>query len=134
VPSQAVLGRPAEGLPAELRAKVPEADKDKSIVSVVYRFVDGKAVVTPVKVGASDETHTLILSGLNEGEPVIVGPYKALDTLAHDQTVTKENSPPRPAATKPTTAPATGPTSLPASLPASGPATKPSDEGLKAAG
>jgi HlyD family secretion protein len=120
VPSQAVLGRPADGLPADLRAKLPDGAKEKSIVSVVYRWVDGKAVVTPVTVGPSDETHTLILSGLTEGDPVIVGPYKALDALAHDQVVTREDAPPRAAATKP----ATGPATVPATGPASAPATR----------
>ena len=122
VPSQAVLGRPVDGLPADLRAKLPDAEREKAVVSVVYRYVDGKAVVTPVTVGPSDETHTLITSGLSANDPIIVGPYKALDGLTHEQTVTKEDSPPRVApASKPTTGtqPTTGPTTLPATAPAS---------------
>jgi HlyD family secretion protein len=119
VPSQSVLGRPTDQLPAEVRTAA-EVEKDKASASVVYRYADGKAVVTPVKVGPSNETHTLVLSGLKEGEPVISGPYKALDTLQHGNPVTKEDVPPKalpatkPAGTQPTTVPATQPTSRPA--------------------
>jgi len=114
VPSQAVLGRPVEALPQELRDR-PEIEKGKQYASVVYRYIDGKAVVTPVKVGPSDETHTMILSGLRTGEPVITGPYKILDQLQNDQKVNPESNPPTtqpaagttqpPAATQPTTMP-----------------------------
>ncbi len=83
VPSQAVLGRPVDDLPEPLRT-VPEVDKTKSLVTVVYRFVDGKAVVTPVTVGASDATRTVIKSGLAANALVVTGPFKALDGLKHD--------------------------------------------------
>jgi HlyD family secretion protein len=98
VPSQAVLGRPSDALPEALRS-LPEVDKSKTLTTVVYRFIDGKAVVTPVTVGPSNATHTLIKSGLQPGDRVITGPFKVLDTLAHDAKV-KDNR-------GPTTAPAT---------------------------
>jgi HlyD family secretion protein len=97
VPSQAVLGRPTDGLSIEARAK-PEIDPTKSIATVVYQFVNGKAIVTPVKVGPSDETHTIILSGLKAGDPVITGPFKVLETLADAQLVQRETSPGAPGA------------------------------------
>jgi HlyD family secretion protein len=83
VPSQSVVGRPVESLPADVRGR-PEVDKTKTIASVVYRFVDGKAVVTPVTVGPSDVTHTVIKSGLTESDQVIAGPYKVLEQIQHD--------------------------------------------------
>ena len=89
VPSQSIVGRPLEGLPTEARDK-PEVDKRKTIATVVYRVVDGKAVVTPVTVGASDVTHTVVKSGLSEGDQVISGPYKVLESIQHDQRVTDE--------------------------------------------
>ena len=91
IPSQAVLGRPVDDLPQALRDK-PEVDKSKSLVTVVYRMIDGKAVITPVKVGASDVTRTIIESGLNEGETVVVGPYKVLEKLTNDQKVKDEKT------------------------------------------
>ena len=89
VPSQAVVGRPVETLPPEIRNK-PEVDRKKTIASVVYRFVDGKAVVTPVEVGPSDVTHTVVKSGLSEGDTVITGPYKVLEQIQHDWAVADE--------------------------------------------
>ncbi len=62
----------------------------KATTTVVYRFMDGKAVCTPVTVGPSDATHTIIKSGLNAGDRVIVGPYKELEGLTDGQAVKPE--------------------------------------------
>jgi HlyD family secretion protein len=90
VPSQAVLAREVEELPLEIRDNCSEVNKNKTFVTVVYRFVDGKAVVTPVKMGKSDLRYTIIKSGLNEGDKVIVGPYKVLESIGHDHNVQDE--------------------------------------------
>ncbi len=90
VPSQAILAREVEELPLEIRDNCNEVDKNKTFVTVVYRFIDGKAVVTPVKMGKSDLRYTIIKSGLNEGDRVIVGPYKVLENIGHDQNVQDE--------------------------------------------
>ncbi len=90
VPSQAVLGRPIDDLPQDIRDKLPDAEKSKTYVTVVFRYADGKAVITPVKTGASDLTHTIILSGLGEGESIVAGPYKILEGIKHDQKVRDE--------------------------------------------
>jgi HlyD family secretion protein len=113
VPTQAVLGRAPDSLSEELRRR-PEVDLSKATVPVVYRMVNGEAVATPVAIGASDLTHTLIKSGLNVGDEVIVGPYKALESLKQGQKLTKEGG----AATRPATAP------MPATA-TSSPATRP---------
>jgi HlyD family secretion protein len=89
VPSQAVLGRTVDDLPLSVR-DLPEVDKTRTLVTVVYRFVDGKAQVTPVKIGASDVTHTVIESGLKEGDTIVTGPYKVLDALKNDQKIRDE--------------------------------------------
>jgi HlyD family secretion protein len=91
VPSQAVVGRKVDELPNDVRDK-PEVDHSRTQAPVVYRFVDGKAVVTPVKVGPSDIQRTIIESGLKEGDIVIVGPYKALEPLKHDDKVKDEKT------------------------------------------
>ena len=90
VPSQAILAREVDSLPVEVREKSAELDKGKRFATVVYRFIDGKAVATPVRVGQSDLTHTIILAGLNEGDKVVVGPYKVIDNLKHDQKLKDE--------------------------------------------
>lgn len=99
VPSQSVVGRQVESLPADVRYK-PEVDPKKTIASVVYRFVDGKAVVTPVGVGPSDVTHTVIRSGLSEGDQVVAGPYKVLEQIQQGWAIKDEAK--QGAATQPT--------------------------------
>lgn len=100
VPTQAVMGRTVDDLPAAAKEK-PEVDKNKTLATVVFRIVDGKTVITPVTIGASDMTHTLITSGLKDGDKVVVGPYKVLPSMS-DGTKVKEE-----AATKPSTQPTT---------------------------
>jgi HlyD family secretion protein len=90
VPSQAVLGRPVDDIPTAIRDKATQIDKKKTLATVVYRMIDGKALVTPVKIGPSDATHTMIESGVSKGDPVIVGPYKILDALKNEQKVKEE--------------------------------------------
>jgi HlyD family secretion protein len=89
IPSQAVLGRRVDDLPAAVR-DLPAVDKSRAVCPIVFRVIDGKAVLTPVTVGPSDITHTTILAGLEEGDQIITGPYKVFDTLAHDQKVKDE--------------------------------------------
>jgi HlyD family secretion protein len=103
LPSQAVLGRAIDSLPEDMRSS-PLVDRKKAMATVVYRLIDGKAIVTPVTIGASDMTHTIITTGLKEGESVIIGPYKVLEALQHDQKVKDEK-----AATQPATQPASKP-------------------------
>ena len=90
VPSQAVVAREIDLLPLEIRENSPELDKSKTHAIVVYRYIDGKAVVTPVKIGPSDLTHTIITAGISEEDEIIVGPFKVLDTLKHDQKLKDE--------------------------------------------
>ena len=90
VPSHAVLGRPIDDLPLKIREDNPEVDKEKTFTPVVYRHIDGKAVVTPVKIGPSNLTHMVILSGITEDDTIIVGPYKELESLSHDKKVRDE--------------------------------------------
>ena len=95
IPSQAILGKRTDDLPAAVR-DVPEVDKNRALAPVVFRFQDGKAMMTPVDVGPSDITHTVIKSGLKEGELVIVGPYKVFDKLTHEMKVKDEKATTQP--------------------------------------
>jgi HlyD family secretion protein len=95
VPSQAVLDRRVEELPEAVRDS-PHIDRQKTFATVVYRMIDGKAVTTPVKVGPSDLTHTVILEGLDADELVVVGPYRELDQLKHDKPIRDESKPEQP--------------------------------------
>jgi len=90
VPSQAVLGRAVDDLPLSIRENNPCVDMKKTYATVVYRFADGKTVVTPVTAGPSDATHTVILAGLTGEDKIVVGPYKVLESIKHDQKVQDE--------------------------------------------
>ena len=104
IPSQAVLGRRVDELPGEVRENNSNIDERKTFATVAYRCNDGKALATPIKIGPSDDTHTIILAGLNEADRVIVGPYKVLEKLKHEQKVKDEREEQQqttPLATKP---------------------------------
>ena len=90
VPSQAVLGRKVDELPVEIRDKLTEQEREKAFASVVYVYKDGKAVATPVRIGASNTTQTLIKSGLTTEDKIVVGPYKELEKLKHEQRIQDE--------------------------------------------
>lgn len=90
VPSQSVLERKIDDLPEAIRNFNPQVDPKKSYCTVVYRVIDNKTVVTPVRVGPSDIIDTIIEAGLSEGDRLVIGPYKVLETLGHDKTVEEE--------------------------------------------
>jgi HlyD family secretion protein len=89
VPSQCVVGRRVDELPPEART-LPEVRADKEFTPVVYRIVNGEAVVTPVEVGASDLRMTIVTSGLEPGAQLVTGPFKVLETIQHAQKVRSE--------------------------------------------
>jgi len=89
VPSQAVLARKIDDLPLDIR-KLPEVEKDKTVTTVVYRLIDGKAKVTPVTLGSGNLTHRIITAGLSVEDQIVIGPYRVLDGLKHDQALKDE--------------------------------------------
>ena len=89
VPSQAILTRKGDDLPADIRSN-PLVDANKTDVTVVFRYNDKKAIASPVKIGPGDTTHIIIEEGLKVGDQIIIGPYKVLDALKHEQTVRDE--------------------------------------------
>jgi HlyD family secretion protein len=89
VPTQAILARQADSLPTDIRDN-KLVDKTKTYATVVYRFKDGKAVATPVKMGPSDVTYTVILEGIDVNDTIVTGPYKVLENLQHDQSIKDE--------------------------------------------
>lgn len=95
VPTQAVMGRPLDDLPASVRNR-PEVDPNKTLITVVFRFDNGKAAMTPVTISAGDMTHTVITSGLSDGERIITGPYKVLPDLKDGQAVKEQQATTQP--------------------------------------
>lgn len=96
IEDQAIRDVPIDDLPEDVRRGNPLVDLDRRTTQAVYRSIDGKAVVAPVATGPSDLTRTLILDGLEEGDRVIVGPFKVLDTLAPDDAILDLSTAPKP--------------------------------------
>lgn len=89
VPSQAVLDRRVEALPARVRES-SLVDRLRTFATVVYVLEGGVARARPVRAGVSDLTDTVILEGLEEGDPVIVGPFRVLRDLDDGKAVTED--------------------------------------------
>ncbi len=102
VPIQSVLLKTAKEIEALLASggsdkkdatppKTAEAEgatDDKQ--EVVFKVESGKAVLTTVRTGLSDETGVVILEGLKEGDTVITGPYRAVKTMKNGELVRKQ--------------------------------------------
>jgi HlyD family secretion protein len=93
LPSQAVLDRRTDELPDEVSRANPLVDRARRTTPVVLRMVDGKAFVTPVRIGPSSLTDTMIVAGLTEGDVVVVGPFKSLEKLKHGERIEREGDP-----------------------------------------
>ena len=89
IPTQAILGRKVDELPSDMREN-KLVDKAKPYATVVYRCNDGKAIVTPVKMGPSDISVTAVLEGMDANDVIVTGPYKVLENLQHDQKIKDE--------------------------------------------
>ncbi len=92
VPSQSVLGCEWETLPKEIRDGSELINKEKTYTPVVFRLIDGKAHATPVRIGPSDLTNTVIEAGLSIDDLVVTGPYKELEQMNHGKIIKDENA------------------------------------------
>lgn len=95
VPSQAVVDRRIEELPEDIRTNNPLVDLNKTFTRVVYRVIDGKTVATPVKVGPSDITQTVITEGLTKDDIIVTGPFRILVDLKEGKAVRDQNEKPK---------------------------------------
>jgi HlyD family secretion protein len=86
VPSQTVLDIKTDDLPMS-HLNDPLVDRSRRTQTIVYRVVDGKALMTPVEIGPSNLASTIISKGLAVDDTVIVGPYKALEKLKDGEAV-----------------------------------------------
>ena len=64
--------------------------KEEDIKEYVFLFNDGKAILTEVKTGIQDNTFIQITEGVQEGDEVIIAPYRAVSkTLKNRDSVEK---------------------------------------------
>jgi len=83
VPIQAVTTRAdTTGRVKTVKEKREESKQKKNNLSpeqeYVFVYDDGKAILTPVKTGIQDNMYIQILEGVNEGDEVIVAPYRVV--------------------------------------------------------
>jgi HlyD family secretion protein len=91
IPSQALLEKKLDDLPKDV-AESPLVDKVRKKAIVVFRMVDGKAVLTPIRTGASNLSDTMVLEGLGEGDVVVTGPYRVLERLKQGDAIREETA------------------------------------------
>jgi HlyD family secretion protein len=90
VPIQSVVYRPPAG------AEEVSAEDE---IKVVFVHREGVVVQTPVEVGLSDDTSIEVLSGLAEGDQVVVGPYRVLKSLQDGDAIRPKDGEQREAST-----------------------------------
>ncbi|MFN2412220.1 MAG: HlyD family secretion protein [Pyrinomonadaceae bacterium] len=91
VPLQAVIEKKPESSPSpDSTADAPtSADKAKPIKGV-YVLEDNKVKFVQIETGITGESDIQIVSGLSEGQEVITGPSRVLNTLKEDTVVKKQ--------------------------------------------
>jgi HlyD family secretion protein len=104
IPSQAVLDRAVDDLPADITKDNPNIEQGKKFTRIVFIEKDGKAHAVPISIGASDNTSTIVKAGLDETARVITGPFKALTNLTHGQVIAEQGKTPAATDTKTTVA------------------------------
>ena len=72
--------------------------QERKEVEGVFVVRDGKALFEPVKTGIAGEKYFEVLSGLKDGDSVIVGPFSSVRTLGDGAAVKVEEAPRTPAA------------------------------------
>ncbi|NIP43316.1 MAG: efflux RND transporter periplasmic adaptor subunit [candidate division Zixibacteria bacterium] len=92
LPIQAIVA--VDELPGEDGHKSDSVEQESGLRDRVYEGVylydNGTAKFQQVELGIQDQADIEIKSGLEEGQTVITGPYRALRTLEHGDPVVKE--------------------------------------------
>ncbi len=100
VPLQAIVPREltdGESKPAEqVNANAPGAGKKKEVEGVFVYGKDNRAYFKPVTTGIKGDQDIELKSGLEEGEEIIMGPYKTLRTLKDKDSIKREVKPAAP--------------------------------------
>jgi HlyD family secretion protein len=82
--------RPAAGA---VQASELKPGQERKEIEGVFVVRDGKAVFEPVKTGIAGEKFFEVISGLKDGDSVIVGPFSSVRTLADGAAVKIEQAP-----------------------------------------
>jgi len=90
IPQSSLVERePTEIGQPQNKAEQP-AGQSKKVVQGIFVAQGERALFRPVQTGIAGETDIEVVSGLDEGAEVIVGPYRELRTLKHNMPIKKE--------------------------------------------
>jgi HlyD family secretion protein len=99
VPLQAIVPREVEGenkAPEAGNANAPAIGKKKEVEGVFVFGKDSRAEFREVTTGIKGDQDIELKTGLQEGEEIIIGPYKTLRTLKNKDSVKREVKPAAP--------------------------------------
>jgi HlyD family secretion protein len=96
IPLQALVERDQDQIkPGSGAAAAPagqnQTAKNKKPIKGVFTVQNNKTVFAPVETGITGENDIEITSGLNEGQEIVIGPYRQLRTLKPDQAIKRED-------------------------------------------
>jgi len=99
IPIQAVVERdPSQLNPPKkgaAQAAAPTAQPNQKPEQGVFVIRNGQATFVPVQTGVTGVDHVQILGGLQPGDQVVVGPYKALRTMSNHSRIKVDNTVPK---------------------------------------
>jgi HlyD family secretion protein len=91
VPLQAVIEKKPEGTPSPtIEGSVPDPSEKPKTIKGVYVMDGNKAKFVEVETGITGEADIQIISGLSDGQDVITGPSRILNTLKEGALVKKQ--------------------------------------------
>lgn len=91
VPLQAIVEKKPDATPSPtVEGNLPESTEKPKILKGVYVLDGNKAKFIEVETGITGESDIQITSGLSEGQEVITGPSRILNTLKEDTVVKKQ--------------------------------------------
>jgi HlyD family secretion protein len=90
LPIQAVTARSDTTGKVENDEKTGETVVNEEFIEIVFLYDNGKAKLQEVKTGIQDNTYIEIIEGLNEGDEVITGPYRAVSKNLKNGDVVKK--------------------------------------------
>jgi HlyD family secretion protein len=79
--------------PTAVQAEELKPGQERKELEGVFAVRDNKAVFTPVKTGIAGEKYFEVLSGVNPGDQVIVGPFSSVRELRDGAAVKIEAAP-----------------------------------------
>src|SRR5581483_4930813 len=93
IPLASIVQREDELTDAQKKAAASSGEKAKPKERQgVFVVKAGKAIFTPIETGITGDTDIEVLSGLNESDEIVIGPFKQLRTLKTNAEIKRETA------------------------------------------